>query len=286
MRHLKLGFGFLITMGICGGCSPKTTDTPIEVAIPAEPAMSTPSTPTLLSQIEDKTFDPLCILSALFDNESSVIPMENCSGEFIKDEDFQNENGSVGVRFHTQDPSRSQPYITYLPVGKLGDDLVISANWNTGGTGHNSTLMRLSETDHTIEMAQHYTYGDRCNGGLTSAEVKDGQVYYSVHVTRYGLLNIVRTDTNMDWPFGIVDGSAIGCVANVEYKDGALQGVRLPDDFATLLASTRVSGAENPEQYCYDTFLLGQKDGYFPASALLSFISEIEHICFGAPTGK
>ena len=250
-----------------------------------------PQTPTRspLDLLAERQIDPACFAGAFLGVESpddSNIPVDNCHPELTRIDSRIDEDGSHSVRLADPDVEGIENLLQYKPLGYLQNGrLAVSFLSNTGGTGYFSSLSEVetAQDGHSLRIAKTYLLGDRCMGGLAEASVIDGQLHYATHITRYDILGLGRDEN--PWDFGIVDGSAAGCVALAVFQSNSFTGIQLPDDFADRLSDYRVSEQDNPGQYCYDDLLLlnfQYGNRFFAAEDLPVFIREIEHTCLGA----
>ena len=188
-------------------------------------------------------------------------------------------------------------YAQYTYVGEKDGGHVISAVWNTGGTGFFSGLMILERKDAEFNIIETIAGGDRCNGGIYQARIDEsGEIIYQQNITPY---DMVILGGDPDRPFlesvkayDDLDACAACCYGTAEYKGETLNAINITPGIAEGLAAERTyaeGDAAREKQICFDNRLrLRLEDGImrYDISGWEIFISEVEHVCLGRVEGE
>ncbi len=218
------------------------------------------ATPLLLG--DGKAVDPICFVPYLMgENTQKTIQLgPDCAPGYTSDNtDYAPIDGYNGTGFYVKDDPDTRggmrpAFISYRVVGDVADGTVIDIMGSGGGTGIVSAIVTAKREGDTLTVLKSHAGGDRCNGGITDASVKNGKLHYGLNITPYDLLT-VGTDQE---PKGIkayddLDACAACCMGEALYEDDQFVGVRLPDEFVVPERP-----AEQTVQICFDKIMAGQ----------------------------
>jgi len=128
----------------------------------------------------------------------------------------------------------------YVVLGRYGDGIVVQYVFNGGGTGNFSGVMILAlhGTRLTRLARLEGAGGDRCNGGLTRAEVvREGDavaIEYTMNLTPPDVLELSAAGRALGMrAYDDLEASALSCVGTATYRyvdgDATLVGVLLDE---------------------------------------------------------
>lgn len=112
-------------------------------------------------------------------------------------------------------------YSGYKYLGKLKDGFALETLSHSGGTGQFSSIVLLKREGDTITTDLIHPTGDRCNGGVVSAAVKDGVAEYGYNASLSELYETYKGDGS----FAPSAGSAIDCTAVIRKKGDAIASI-------------------------------------------------------------
>lgn len=169
--------------------------------------------------------------------------------------------GFLGYDLPTQDHVMRQPAILYRYVGKLVNNsqqrYIFEINWSGGGTGFFSMVVAMKLNDNILSLDKSYNGGDRCNGGITQASIKNNQVHYQANTTPYDLLNLSFNQNNKEKEINAAT-CAVCCIGHLYYSNNKITGFKF-NQF------TPFANDNEPQQQCIDNLLIkfGAKEKRF-----------------------
>ena len=140
------------------------------------------------------------------------------------------KNGLIGYDLKTDEPSMKPPAIFYRYIGKLSannqSDYVFLISWSGGGTGSFTQLMTMTLKHHVLSVKRTIATGDRCNGGVKEASIRDNHLFFNVNMTPHTLYTLNNNAIKQDDQAWLPD-CAICCVGTLNYQDDKLIGAAL-----------------------------------------------------------
>jgi len=220
--------GFRLSLGVCASCL-------ITLVVAAKAAERTPWL------IGGKAV-PLSCLAALDDSDvkrHQRVDIAKCHG-VPPDTVADGKTGFINREEHS--------YFYYSHLGpKDGSDLLF-VETSGGGSGLFSEIIGIKRTGNILQYARNYAGGDRCNGGISSAKLANGQLSYDVSLTPSDL--ILMGDKNAKFrPYQDLAAGAMNCVADLHMRDETVMGVTLTE---RDLPATGGSG--ETYQACFNDF--------------------------------
>lgn len=197
------------------------------------------------------------------------------------------KKGFIGYTLKTTDPVMKQPYVYYKYLGRYHGEAenfydLLEIQWSDGTTGSFSALMTYSQSkdgdkDYLLG-SWLIDQGDRCNGSVHDAFLKNGTLVYKKNVTSLGLMKLLfRTKEDLP-PF---EDCAVCCIGNVSYQDQFIKGMEFTGKASDL--KTKIDQEkDNPLQQCFDTLILeklNEGKSYLSSSELKAFGDKVLKTC-------
>lgn len=251
--------------------------------------------------------DPLCFLNNVGAEDKAVYPTIGCewaelsaTGESPLDPKFV--SASYEENFYdpeTGENFKSHGFVGYRAIGQVKDgdqnSLAVHVVENGGGSGVFHTLMLLDidkDKDGNMILRQHsvITGGDRCNGGIRAADVKDGQLYYQQNVTMFDMLGLVgdpERDILQSERANGVYSCAICCYGIAEFTMDGLQ--RISFDDKRFKPHDKDNDKDHEASHCIEAMVnLNVSNGIhtFTKDEFSALLREIEHVCLGRMEGE
>lgn len=255
----------------------------------------------------DKPIDPMCFAAQFsMESELEMIDLNACdSTQITALEYWENEDGTRAVTYKYNDDEFAgvpYPYMAYRaipdPSHPDSPDIGILTTWSGGGTGQFSTLYKMRREGDFLYVLKIYAGGDRCNGGIGSAEMDEqGRMSYGINITPYDMLVLGgdpnRTILNTVEPFDDLDACAACCYGEAHFREDIFEKITLNPELPERLADKYDQGQDPaPEQEiqaCFDNLVALQFEGSsteYDTADWESFIGEIEHTCLGRMEGE
>lgn len=173
----------------------------------------------------------------------------------------------------------------------LGEVEAHKAVWlveNSGGSGIFTTLVLLdlveSEDGKFLKPFKGIAFGDRCSGGISDAQIVNGQLVYDRDMTPYDLMSLTGDPDReilQSAEIGQLPACSVCCYGKAHYEGEDFAGVlfdqRLPEGIA---AKTYQEGSS--VEKCFDDQLVAAlKDGkfYLNADDFAAFVGTVEKSC-------
>lgn len=147
-------------------------------------------------------------------------------------ERLQKDDTLFGPDFIGGKDEDGMSYSYYKYLGKVEDMYVIWWRGSGGGSGQFSAVLGVKKKGDTIQLKKEWGGGDRCNGGLAKASIKEGKIQTSVYVTYADLPELVNVKVS-DLQSKQLSYGATSCAAIMHLDGDDLKGVtvlRAPDD--------------------------------------------------------
>lgn len=151
---------------------------------------------------------------------------------------------------------------------------LIYTEWSGGGTGRFSSIDVVEKSGDTLRLVDSIAGGDRCTGGLSDVEYKNGILTYKQHVTPLDLYVLIQKQPNTKVNFS---SCAACCMGKVAYQGSDITGFTFAQDGAEALPvePTLPQGCYN--QIIKETLAEGKNTLTF--KELKSFMQKIEKTC-------
>lgn len=245
-----------------------------------------------MMQYNSSPIDPLCFAQLWEGAENPSINLAACKSEnFVRIDDpaqYSARDSFIGTAYRPADiAAENMPaaaFIEYKFIGPAADGAAILVRESGGGTGLFSSLYVMKRTDDELKVVTTIAGGDRCNGGIESANVKDGQIYFTQNMTLLALYGIGTQSTPATMPDAAAElpDCAVCCYGLGHYNGLALQKVTLPAELETMLGQATLTAADAPAA-CGDKITLDYiKAGNttLDTAQLAAFAEKIKTACF------
>lgn len=155
-----------------------------------------------------------CIKSLTNFSEKKEIIIRDCLKP-IKDKDIlyardEGEDEKDGIK----------TTYSYQFLGKIGDLYIVKDFYWGGGSGEFSgvSALRAEPKINPVRLVfdKGFVGGDRCQGGIWNADIKDGKMYASTSVTFADLYMLITGDKD-DKNYSLFSHGALSCAGTAEY---------------------------------------------------------------------
>lgn len=228
--------------------------------------------------------NPLCFAPYLMGEEpreSISLDPAACAAHLTADNtDFAPLEGYTGTGFYFGDDPETRggmrpAFIAYRYLGEVDGRLAIELIGSGGGTGVFSTVFTAVRAGDTLTSIDTYAGGDRCNGGVTQAAVKNGTLHYAYNITPYDFLTL--NDDNPPsaiTPYDDIAACAACCFGEALYEGRSFAGVRIPEGYIAMGA------AEGQDmQACFDSHMAGVAQTQWDAAGFDALRDKIVKDC-------
>lgn len=182
--------------------------------------------------------DPRCFL---YGQESGTVALQACSGDTIRNKDYpvdgaliNDPDRGIGYNFKCEAEDGqvcNGGYSFYKVLGQLDNDFYVRIENSGGGTGQFSQVRRVRLDNGVMRTEEIIAGGDRCNGGISKAEMKGNSISYSQYLTPFDLIQISGGNQEAKFvAYDDIQACAACCVAEANYANGELQSVTLMQD--------------------------------------------------------
>lgn len=185
-----------------------------------------------------KPISPVCFMQA-----SSEVSLAACGVKTQTDDGYKipaeasaKQDGFYGYDFECAEGCMSTPYLYYRHLGMKGDNHVVQVASSGGGTGHFTDVRVISIDSGIMTTREMLAGGDRCNGGIAKASVKDDAVSFSQYVTPFDVIQLSDGNQAGFKAYDDIQACAACCVGEADYTDGNLTALRLTRDPEEIVA--------------------------------------------------
>ena len=137
----------------------------------------------------------------------------------------------TSYQYAEEGESFSPPYMSYRVVGKQGSDVVVETAWRSGGSGRFSEVLIVQIEGETLVVKKIIWGGDRCNGGILDAEIKDEKIHATINITPADFPVIAYGEDRGIEAYADLEAGAASCFATVTYAGDDVSKVTLSVDF-------------------------------------------------------
>lgn len=185
---------------------------------------------------QEKDLPPLCLDQMLMgETVQPKVAIPSCNDDPEKKVlRTYTDDGWVKTDYRYKTDSADEPALTsmYRVLGKVTDGYALEIYSATGGSGRFTSVVVVKADGPTLELIHNYGAGDRCNGGVADAEVKNGSAYYGFYLTPGDFASVAFGDDQGLVAYEDLEASAASCFAVQRYKDGKMEFIELqPDAF-------------------------------------------------------
>lgn len=177
----------------------------------------------------------------------------------------------------------SEAYAAYRAVGEVPAGLVVETRSSGGGTGQFSSVMIVRREGDSLVTVDVPFGGDRCNGGIDSVTVEDGQVAASVNITPYDLLAIAYGAEPPAEAYDDIVACAVCCIGTAAWRDATPVSVTLGMDGEPTQPFAEPDAM--PLQGCLDSLLAARGAHEHPVTldraALEALAADFGALCLG-----
>lgn len=227
--------------------------------------------------------DPVCFM-VLGGEGSKTLTLGGCAQTYkltdIRQEVTEDNYITSMFKYTSDAPDAPPSMIRYKYLGETEKGYTVLVESSGGGTGQFSSVYTLGENNGDLEILDTIAGGDRCNGGIESASVVEGELIFNQYVTPFDFLDLA--DNN---PYGLkayddLEACAACCYGIARYNGEGFKGISVIID-AERLDSDDAS-PERGMQNCFDKVLksrmdIGQID--MPTEVVKSFVQEFHAAC-------
>ncbi|HEY8963265.1 MAG TPA: hypothetical protein VIN59_02255 [Alphaproteobacteria bacterium] len=266
----------------------QTQEAPIAIEVPPDidQAPVKEDAPSQGFTWNGSAIDPMCIYALNYAGSSNeTVDLATCTGNkgskgdyFVTStaiEDFG--NGFSGYNLQCDQDACAGAAIQYKVIGEADDQFIVQSLYNGGGTGYFSHLGRYAINDGKLNATKSYGGGDRCNGGVDSASIKDGVVVASYNITPYDLVDISGGNTAKFEAYDELPACAACCIGTADYEGDAMVSVTMTQDPASVIPEDL-----GPLDACYyGTYneMYKEKSAKLDAAALKEFGEKFSARC-------
>lgn len=186
---------------------------------------------------QGKPIDPICFNFPGDASGDEPIDLATCTGSAGSDEYSIPENGletfdngAIGYTFKCEGGCMRQPFVSYKHLGQVGDAHAVMVESSGGGTGVFTTLALYQLADGKLTRTKAIAGGDRCNGGIENAVVKDNKLHFSMNITPFDMIEISKGNDAGFEAYDDIQACAVCCVGQVNYVDDQMVSVTLTQD--------------------------------------------------------
>lgn len=121
-------------------------------------------------------------------------------------------------------------YFYYAYLGQSGGVDILSLQSSGGGSGHFTALVGVKPGGHVLRWVRDYAGGDRCNGGISNAQVAKGRLTFDQAITPYDLIDLAHPKVKLQ-AYKDLEASAASCIGVVHMAGDGKQwtGVTLTE---------------------------------------------------------
>ena len=216
---------------------------------------------------QNKPIDSLC----LFQASQSQLPVDlrHCGVTYqhylkLKKSNQQlTQDGYIGFDYQpsAQQPSQGSSY--YRVIGKLDHSTIVKTVNQTGGTGDFTGLFKLKRQGNTLQLTP-IAVGDRCNGGITEASIKNNTLQFSTNLTSFDLFALSKpVDIKLN-AYADLASCAVCCIGQAQYSihgnsPKILIGIDLGKEWIVPNQSS-----QGKYQFCFESQLLAYQHAKGP----------------------
>ncbi len=170
----------------------------------------------------------------------------------------------------------------YKPYGKVGENYIIFAINNSGGSGE-FTAINLVKREKDALRVQTLLEGDRCNNGIDEVTNENNKLTYTVNITAFDFLEIAKDNPNNLQAYRDLESCAACCKATAiferdlaKFEDEKLSYIDL--DAYALDSSSR----QGKYQTCFDELMAKYKTAgksHLTLNDLKEFTREFNDTC-------
>ena len=124
----------------------------------------------------------------------------------------------------------------------------------TGGSGRFTSVVVVQVDGPDLKLIHSFGGGDRCNGGVADAEIKDNALIYGFYITPADFTTLALGDDQGLIPYEDLEASASSCFGIARYDAGNLVEVEL------LPEAPKAADPEWTSRYalqrCFNEFML------------------------------
>ena len=233
--------------------------------------------------VEGMPVDPVCF-NILGGEENTSVTLTQCAETYNYKDVAQEvtEDGYISSVFRYSDDPADAPLalVRYKYLGETDRGYNILVESASGGTGQFSSVYIVGENGAELEILDTIAGGDRCNGGIESASVVEGNLVFNQYVTPFDFLDLA--DSN---PYGLkayqdLDACAVCCYGVARYNQDGFKGisVTVEGDFLAKDEDAPERGLQN----CFDKVLKTRMDigqAEMPTEVVQSFVQEFHDAC-------
>jgi hypothetical protein len=170
---------------------------------------------------EGKPIDPRCVANLVEGEGVKSVNLAACSKEMNGKSKAVRRGRSLEAEDTTDGQTESA---SYEILAQKGARFVVDIEWSGGGSGQFSELGILQVGNTTLAGERFLMNGgDRCNGGLSEANVRNGIAHWSVNITPYDLVYLGGVQTLE--AYKDLEASASSCAGTQNFDYDLDQGM-------------------------------------------------------------
>jgi hypothetical protein len=176
-----------------------------------------------------------------------------------------------------------QPFMQYEVLAFHDDAFFLSTIWNGGGSGMFTSVIAVTLGDGELALRSQIVGGDRCNGGIAEAHMKNGVLELAINVTPVDIVELARAGSALGLrAYQDLDASAAACFAKARYRYDATTQQRslLTVDFAAEPVDNDPRWAgQFAHQACFNTLFNSRVGRKLLPQDLEAFVEEFRQSC-------
>lgn len=197
-----------------------------------------------------KKVSPICLRKMIsFEDEADEVDIGNCENdaEIKSIKILEKNDGTLEAQYKFKKAEFFSPSISYRIIGKNGQGVIAIVFSSGGGSGQLSNVMVLRVVGNKLVKVDEISGGDRCNFGISKAEVVNGEIVVHKSVTEADFVGLIYNKRITQEMLKSLESVPLGCFAEAVYINKKFSGVIL-DDFHS---SKKESPQENLSE-CLD----------------------------------
>lgn len=183
-------------------------------------------------------------------------------------------------RYNGAEADEPDMSVMYHVIGDTAEGTAIEVSSYTGGSGRFTGINFVKIEGSTLKLVKSLGGGDRCNGGVADAEIKDDTLVYGFYITPADFTTLALGDDQGLVPYEDLEASASSCFGIARYEDRRLVEVELLPD-APKAADAEWTG-RYALQRCFNEFMVKKTAGgktILKTEAFKAFVTDFMNSC-------
>lgn len=228
-----------------------------------------------------KPIDPLCI----YQMESNVltVALNNCGVQTDSNLKVTGHNntlikkGYIGYDYTWSSHHNLRAASYYKYIGKINNNYILQTLNNSGGTGNFSAIYLVKRQKDMLTV-QTIAIGDRCNGGIENASVKNQTLTYKMNLTPYDLFDLARNNPHALNAYSDLAACAICCVATATMEREVTN--KISEEKLKSIELGKTSPTQGKYEACFNRLLDAYKNKILRQTEIKQLVSQFNDQCF------